>query len=107
MSANQEGSPQSDSNYVQDLDEEQSKSDKTILVPVVTNASATLIYLRHELDDECFDRISRLHQSRVPVNYKCLLISVTVVQHILDLGNEVLQNMGIEQRIDDVSVFFR
>jgi hypothetical protein len=32
---------------------------------------------------------------------------VTVVQHILDLGNEVLQNMGIEQRIDDVSVFFR
>jgi len=66
MSANQEGSPQSDSNYVQDLDEEQSKS-----------------------------------------NHKCGLIFVTVVQHILDLGNEVLQNMGIEQRIDDVSVFFR
>ena len=30
MSDNNEGSPQSDSNYVQDLDEEQSKWDKSL-----------------------------------------------------------------------------
>lgn len=30
-----------------------------------------------------------------------------VVATIIDLGNQVLQNMGVEEPIDDVSVFFR
>ena len=30
-----------------------------------------------------------------------------VVEVILKLGNEVLKNVGVEEEIDDVSVFFR
>ena len=29
-----------------------------------------------------------------------------VVQRILDLGNEALGNLGVEERIEDVAVFF-
>jgi hypothetical protein len=30
-----------------------------------------------------------------------------VVQVILQLGNEILRNLGVEEPIDDVAVFFR
>lgn len=29
-----------------------------------------------------------------------------VVQAILDLGNDILKNLGVDERIDDVGVFF-
>lgn len=35
------------------------------------------------------------------------LIWNIVVEVILKLGNEVLKNVGVEEQIDDVSVFFR
>jgi hypothetical protein len=30
-----------------------------------------------------------------------------VVQAILDLGNDILKNLGVEEKIEDVGVFFR
>ena len=30
-----------------------------------------------------------------------------VVQAILELGNDILNNIGVEEKIDDVGVFFR
>jgi hypothetical protein len=29
------------------------------------------------------------------------------VQAILDLGNDILKNLGVEEKIEDVGVFFR
>jgi hypothetical protein len=34
-------------------------------------------------------------------------ITFLVVQIILQLGNEILRNLGVEDPIDDVAVFFR
>ena len=34
-------------------------------------------------------------------------ITILVVQIILQLGNEILRNLGVEDPIDDVAVFFR
>jgi len=31
---------------------------------------------------------------------------IIVVQAILDLGNDILKNLGVEERIDDLGVFF-
>ena len=31
---------------------------------------------------------------------------LVVVQAILELGNDILRNLGVEDRIDDIGVFF-
>ena len=35
------------------------------------------------------------------------LINSKVVQVIIQLGNDILRNLGVEEPIDDVAVFFR
>jgi hypothetical protein len=39
--------------------------------------------------------------------FKHYLQNYLVVQVILQLGNEILRNLGVEEPIDDVAVFFR
>jgi hypothetical protein len=39
--------------------------------------------------------------------FKHYLLYYLVVQVILQLGNEILRNLGVEEPIDDVAVFFR
>ncbi len=43
-------------------------------------------------------------ESKPFINIWILLI---VVQVIIQLGNEILRNLGVEEPIDDVAVFFR
>ena len=40
------------------------------------------------------------------VSFTLVLIFDTVIQTILDLGNQVLANLGVEEPIEDVAVFF-
>ena len=35
------------------------------------------------------------------------LNSWVVIEAILELGNDILGNLGVEEKIEDVSVFFR
>jgi len=35
-----------------------------------------------------------------------MLSFIVVIQTILDLGNQVLANLGVEEPIEDVAVFF-
>lgn len=37
---------------------------------------------------------------------KMMLSFIVVIQTILDLGNQVLANLGVEEPIEDVAVFF-
>jgi hypothetical protein len=45
-----------------------------------------------------------LTRKRVSFSYQ---LAYAVVQAILDLGNDILRNLGVEDRIEDVGVFFR
>ena len=39
---------------------------------------------------------------------KCwMCLSVLVIEAILELGNGILGNLGVEEKIEDVGVFFR
>ena len=40
------------------------------------------------------------------VSFTLVLIFDAVIQTILDLGNQVLANLGVEEPIEDVAVFF-
>jgi hypothetical protein len=45
--------------------------------------------------------------TRKRVSPPSMFYGFVVVQAILDLGNEILRNLGVEERIEDVGVFFR
>ena len=49
-----------------------------------------------------------INKSSMKKKVLLLLFNIwVVVEVILKLGNEVLRNVGVEEQIDDVSVFFR
>jgi len=52
-------------------------------------------------------RWSKNSMKRRVSTFKHYLLYYLVVQVILQLGNEILRNLGVEEPIDDVAVFFR
>ena len=58
--------------------------------------------LKPEIDSKL--RLSSQYSVHLTLIHFFILL---VVATIIDLGNQVLQNMGVEEPIDDVSVFFR
>lgn len=44
---------------------------------------------------------------RNKVSSESYIYKILVIEAILELGNDVLKNIGVEERIDDVAVFFR
>lgn len=46
------------------------------------------------------------HKSKVNYLFSLNMAPYLVIQTILELGNQVLANLGVEEQINDVSVFF-